>query len=185
MILLALLGRCFSTGWLNFFKQVWIDVHSIRVEWASSNDNSALCIMFRLRWFGWLCSCYIIRCHVDLKVSLISRLSIRLLFLLLDVLQRCSSLFDLLKLSVQSFLLHQVFFFGVPESKFGWRLAWFCRSILDTQYTFHLNKLRLKLRSGIMTLIYQQVWFLSISLVKLIASLPYYHSCENLPNTHR
>ncbi|GMN36333.1 hypothetical protein TIFTF001_005927 [Ficus carica] len=30
------------------------------------------------------------------------------------------------------------------------------KSLLDTQYTFHLNKLRLKLRSGIMTLIYQQ-----------------------------
>ncbi|PON77820.1 ATP-binding cassette containing protein [Parasponia andersonii] len=30
------------------------------------------------------------------------------------------------------------------------------KSLLDTQYTFHLTKLRLKLRSGIMTVIYQQ-----------------------------
>ncbi|XP_030491896.2 ABC transporter C family member 13 isoform X1 [Cannabis sativa] len=30
------------------------------------------------------------------------------------------------------------------------------KSLLDTQYTFHLTKLRLKLRSGIMSIIYQQ-----------------------------
>jgi len=32
-----------------------------------------------------------------------------------------------------------------------------CRSFLDTQYTFRLSKLKLKLRSSIMSVIYRKV----------------------------
>ncbi|EXB55132.1 ABC transporter C family member 13 [Morus notabilis] len=37
------------------------------------------------------------------------------------------------------------------------------KSLLDTQYTFHLTKLRLKLRSGIMTVIYQQCLHINLA----------------------
>lgn len=53
--------------------------------------------------------------------------------------------------------LNTFFFVALVTLAISKSISFWSRSFLDTQYTFRLAKLKLKLRSSIMTLIYEKV----------------------------